>query len=323
MLKFATAAVLAIGVAIAVPAQADEIMVTQYHNDPSGAPFAIGMAKGMFKKHGIELTGIINGQGGGASLRAALATTLGFGEVSAGSPIVAIDQGQDLKIVGIGSRFVDFNIVVMPNSKIKTLKDLNGKKFGISNPMSLTDLTAVLIAEKAGLKPDAMKRVALGSLGGALTAMEKGVIDVTGVPAVLYRMKHGAEKYRSLLGPKDMPRMPPAVEVATTELMKNHPDKLRAILAGRAEAVRFIYEHPDEAATILAKTYAPLPPDQVKGMVHELVDAKFWSEGNFEMSLLETAERAMLGVGMLKHKVDLKKEIDPSFLPKDLQKVTQ
>jgi hypothetical protein len=66
-----------------------------------------------------------------------------------------------------------------------------------------------------------------------------------------------------------------------------------------------------------------LPPDQVTAMVNELAEAKFWSEGNIEMSLLETAERAMLAVGMLKHKVDLKKQIDTSFLPKNLQTVTQ
>ena len=104
----------------------------------------------------------------------------------------------------------------------------------------------------------------------------------------MYRVKDGANKYRTLLTPKDMPHLPPGIEIATGALMKQHPDKLRALLAGRREAVKYIYEHTDDAIKILAKLYAPLPPDKVADMVHELVAAKFWSEGNIEMPLLET-----------------------------------
>jgi hypothetical protein len=38
------------------------------------------------------------------------------------------------------------------------------------------------------------------------------------------------------------------------------------------------------------------------------------------MSLLEQTVRAMKGVGMLQNGVDLKKIVDGSFLPPDLQK---
>ena len=143
---------------------------------------------------------------------------------------------------------------------------------------------------------------------------------MTAIPAVLYRVKHGDTSTAPCSAPKDMPHLPPGIEIATGKLMKEHPDKLRALLAGRREGVKYIYEHTDDAVKILAKVYAPLPPDQVADMVHELVAAKFWSEGNIEMTLLETSERAMLDVGMLKQKVDLKKMIDTSFLPSDLQK---
>ena len=298
------------------------MLVTQYKNDPTGAPFAIAIEKGFFKKEGIDIK-VINGAGGGASLRAAMATDLGFGEVAPASVIAAINQGQDLKIVGIGSRLLDHYLIVLRTSKIKTLKDLDGKTFSISNPKSLTDLTAVLVAEKAGLKPDAMKRVPLGSLSGAITALDKGVADVTSVPVPVYIAKHGATKYRTLLTPKDMPHLPPGVEVATGALIRNHPDKLRAVLAGRRAGVKFIYEHTDEAIKVLEKFYAPLPPEQVANMVRELIAAKFWSEGNVEMPLLDLSEHAMAAVGMVKGKVDLMKMIDTSFLPSDLQKISK
>jgi NitT/TauT family transport system substrate-binding protein len=318
------ASILAVSLYLSATAalKAEEVLVTQYKNDPTGAPFAVAIEKGFFKKEGVDIT-VINGTGGGASLRAAMATDLGFGEVAPASVIAAINQGQDFKIVGIGSRLLDHYLIVMPSSNIKTLKDLDGKTFSISNPKSLTDLTAVLVAEKAGLKPDAMKHVPVGSLGGAITAMEKGAADVTSVPVPVYLAKQGATRYRTLLTMKDMPNLPPGVEVATGDLIKNHPEKLRAVLAGRRAGVKFIYEHTDEAIKILEKLYAPLPPDEVAKMIHELVATKFWSEGNIEMPLLELSQHAMVAVGMLKDKVDLEKMIDTSFLPSDLQKITK
>jgi ABC-type nitrate/sulfonate/bicarbonate transport system substrate-binding protein len=108
--------------------------------------------------------------------------------------------------------------------------------------------------------------------------------------------------------------------MASDEAIKKHPDKLRAIQAARREGTKFIYEHTDEAIKILAKVYAPLPEKDVALMVKELVDSKFWTEGRIEMPLLETTVRAMKGVGMLEKDVDLKKMVDTSLLPSDLQK---
>ena len=84
-------------------------------------------------------------------------------------------------------------------------------------------------------------------------------------------------------GPNELPLLPPAAGIATTDLIKNHPDKLRAILAARREAVQFIDQHTDDASKILETIYAPLPPKDVSTMMHQLVAAKFYSEGRIEM----------------------------------------
>ena len=145
-----------LGLTLSVSAGAEEVLVTQYHNDPSGAPFAIAVEKGFFKKEGIDIA-VIDGTGGGASLRAAMATDLGFGEVAPASVISAIEQGQDLKIVGVGSRLLDHYLIVLKDSKINAIKDLDGKTFAISNPKSLTDLAGVLISQKGGLRHEERK----------------------------------------------------------------------------------------------------------------------------------------------------------------------
>lgn len=313
--------ILALAVAAGSPAAAEDLLVTQYKNDPSGASYAIALEKGFFKKAGIDITGVVAGAGGGSSVRNAMATTLGYGDVTAAPVIAAASQGQDVKIVSFTSRsLADLVIIVMPNSPLKTPADLKGKKFGISNPKSLGEMMGVLVMEKAGLKQGDVQMTALGSLGGALTALENGVVDVTAIPLILFRTKGGESKYRVLVRPNDLPLVPSQLGMASVEAMKKHPDKLRAIQTARREGTKFIYEHTDEAIQILSKVYEPLPAKDVGIMVKELVAAKFWSEGKIEMPLLETTVRAMKGVGMLEKDVDLKTMVDNSFLPSDLQK---
>lgn len=316
-----SAVVFALCLTAIAPAHAEDLLITQYKADPSGAPYGIALAKGFFQKAGVDITGIISGAGGGNSVRNAMASDLGFGDVSPAPVIAAIDQGQDIKIVNITSRsLADLVVIVMPNSPLKTPQDLKGKKFGISNPKSLGEMMGVLVMERAGLKPNDLERVALGSLSGVLTALENGVVDATAMPLILFRMRGGASKYRVLVGPQDLPLLPPQLGIATGKLMKENPAKLRAIQTARREGTRFIYEHTDEAIEILSKVYEPLPPSEVASMVKELVGVKFWSEGRIEMELLQNTVRAMKYVEMLTQDVDLSKMVDSSFLPSDLQK---
>ena len=304
----------------ASPAAAVDLLVTQYKNDPSGAPYAIALEKGFFKKHGIDISGIISGAGGGSSVRNAIASDLGYGDVTAAPVIAAAEQGQDVKIVGFTSRsLADLVVVVMPDSPIKTAADLKGKKFGISNPKSLGEMMGVLVLEKAGLKQGDVQMVALGSLGGALTALENGVVDVTAIPIILFHTRGGESKYHVLVGSKELPLVPSQIGMATSEAMKERGDQLRAIQAARRDGTKFIYEHTDEAIRILSQVYEPLPAKDVAVMIKELVAVKFWTEGRIEMPLLENTVHAMKGVGMLEKDVDLKKMVDASFLPADLQ----
>src|SRR5215468_6365539 len=312
--------IVAIGLASTSPVDAADLLVTQYKNDPSGAPYGIALEKGFFRTHGLDITGIISGAGGGSSVRNAMASDLGYRAVTA-APVMAAEQGQDVKIVGITSRsLADLVLIVMPDSPIRTPADLKGKKFGISNPKSLGEMMGVLVMEKAGLKQGDVQMTALGSLSGALTALENVVVDATSIPVILFRTRGGESKYRVLVSPKDLPLIPSQLGMATGQAIKEWPEKLRAIQAARREGTKFIYEHTDEAIQILSKLYAPLPPKDVGIMVRELAAAKFWTEGRIEMPLLEQTVHAMKGVGMLQNDVDLKKIVDGSFLPPDLQK---
>ena len=44
--------------------KAEDVVITQYKADPSGAPFGVAIEKGFFKQAGIDITGVISGAGG-------------------------------------------------------------------------------------------------------------------------------------------------------------------------------------------------------------------------------------------------------------------
>src|SRR5215470_14010271 len=228
--------IVTIGLALVRPANAADLLVTQYKNDPSGAPYGIALEKRFFQNHGIDITGIISGAGGGSSVRNAMASDLGYGDVTAAPVIAAAAQGQDVKIIGMTSRsLADLVLIVMPNSPLKTAADMKGKKFGISNPKSLGEMMGVLVMEQAGLKSGDVQMVALGSLGGALTALETGVVDVTAIPIILFHTRGGENKYRVLVSPTELPLVPSQIGMATSKAMKERPDQLRAIQAARRD----------------------------------------------------------------------------------------
>ena len=112
----------------------------------------------------------------------------------------------------------------------------------------------------------------------------------------------------------DAPAMGPRRELGPNECRQTPS-------AGRREAVQFMYANPKETGAILAKVWAPLPPDKVQVLLDELLDTQFYSEGAIEQEPLDNVVRAMKLTRMLDTDVDIRTLIDTSFLPTDLTAV--
>ncbi len=134
------------------PAAAENIAVGNYGSSANGMPFAVALAKGFFKEEGADVTGIIASEGGGTSVRNAMAG-VAYGEANPGAIAVAIQQGADIKIVSDNVLTIaEFAWMVKKDSPIKTIKDLKGKKIGYTNPRSTSQALAILLLQKAGLQ---------------------------------------------------------------------------------------------------------------------------------------------------------------------------
>ncbi len=53
----------------------------------------------------------------------------------------------------------------MPNSPIKSINDIKGKRLGFTNPGSTTQALTLLLVEKVGLKPGDVTMISTGGFG--------------------------------------------------------------------------------------------------------------------------------------------------------------
>lgn len=301
------------------PALADEISVTQWGQSLYGAPFAVAMDKGLFKKAGIDITGVIGSGGGGTTVRNILASTTPYGEVALPAALAAAREGLDLVLVNVGTRTVaESTLVTMPNSDIKTINDLIGKKVAITSPKSSSEMIFLMEMKAKGIDASQVARVAAGGYPPALTMLEQGAVSAAGLIEPLSIIRK--DRYRTVIAAKDvLPPMTTSVGITTREFAKAHPDKLRAIIAGRRAAVEAIYANPDEAAAILQKTWN-FDPAIAREAVRNMIGPKMWSLGDFDRAELDRTVEGLQLIGEVKGEIVWDKLIDQSFLPADLQR---
>ncbi len=323
-----TAALAALFLAMPLAAGAEEIVVSNYGVTTNGMPYAVAMAKGFFKQQGADVTGILSSDGGGTTVRTLLGGNLAYGEINPTATVTAIQSGADLKIVSDNVQTVaEFIWAVKPDSPIRTSADLKGKKIGYTNPRSTSQALAILVLEKAGLKPEDAELVKTGGFGEGVVALDLGAVDITPIPEPLWSQHQG--KYRAVVRASDvLPPLDNVVGVTTGKAAATRGDFIRAVIRARRQAVEFMYANADESADIIAKAYN-LAPDAARNAVrnllasHDKSGVRYWSAGEINLKAMNEMMRAQKIVGALKADPDWGKIIDESFLPDDLKRKTQ
>ncbi|MGK9232248.1 ABC transporter substrate-binding protein [Inquilinus limosus] len=320
--RIATACVLA-GTIAAGAARADDIVVSNYGVSANGMPFAVAMAKGFFKEEGADVTGILSSAGGGTTLRNMLAGSAPYAEVNPNAVIAAIQQGADIKIISDNVLTVaEFVWAVKPDSPIKTVADLKGKKVGYTNPRSTSQALATLVLQSGGLKTEDVELVKTGGFGEGVAALDSGLVDAVPVPEPLWSKYK--DQYRPIARATEiLPPITNVVGVASMSQADSKGDFIRGVIRARIKAVQFMKDHPDEAGDIVAKAYN-LEPEVARSAVRALIASKtdgldYWGPGQIHLGGLKKAIEVQKMVGAISGDVDAKSLVDTRFLPDDLK----
>jgi NitT/TauT family transport system substrate-binding protein len=119
----------------------------------------------------------------------------------------------------------------------RSLKDLKGKKIGVSAPGSSTNMVANLVLSRAGVKPSEVSFVGVGTSAGAIAALRSGQIDAicNTDPVMTMLEQKGDVKIvtdtRTLKGTNEVfgGLMPAACLYAHTEFVQKNPKTCQAL----------------------------------------------------------------------------------------------
>jgi len=300
------------------PSHAEKLTVTQYGRVLATLPWAVALEKGMFKEAGLDIDGITAGSGGGTSVRNVLASSLPFGDVSTSAALAAERAGVDLKIVALTSDHIgELAWVAKPDSGIKSIKDLAGKKIAFTAPRSVTEMIVRTALEREGLTAK-VEAVALGGLGPALTALSQDAVSAAPLNDPMLTME--PKKYNLLFySHQYFPKFGWEVCVTTSQFAKEHPDTVRALIAVHRKAVDFMYANRDETAGIYAKVWN-IGLDEAKALLPKYYDWGHWSRGDFSKEGLQAVEKGLMTVGEVRSPIGWSKLIDQEYLPEDLKR---
>lgn len=205
--------------------------------------------KGLFLKEGIQADLTIY-RSGADVYQALAANAADIGIATAALTGSGMKRGVQAKIVGIGTKApLGWHLVVLKDSKVKSVRDLAGKKIGINGAGSLSDMLAKWATKGASVNAT---MIPLGG-GGVVPNLRSGNVDAIVLYAPLsYQMLDSGE-IRSLVDyAKDMP--PSAIDTWTASpqfLAK--PATVSKVLRALYAGVELLKSDKDYAIKLIAK----------------------------------------------------------------------
>jgi NitT/TauT family transport system substrate-binding protein len=297
-----------------------EILVAYYGALINTAVVAVGLEKGFYTTPEVTVTDAISTTGGGTAIRNMVGGNIDYGIVGTSAALTGMREGIDVHIVhGAIRTMEDLFWVSMPNSGIKSIKDLKGKKIAFTKPKSISETMLKWMLRKHGMEGQ-VQLVSLGAVGAGLSALESGGVDATLILEPLWSARKG--RYQIAFTLSELPAMTQMVGVATGKMIREQPAVLKALVGAWGRSVDFTYSNGDEAAALMSKRFGAqtLPVDVAQAAVKNLQAIKYWSRGEIDISGLNFWVQAMKEQGEWDGDPDWSKMIDQSFLADNLRR---
>jgi NitT/TauT family transport system substrate-binding protein len=141
-------------------------------------PTLLAKQLGEYEKAGVTID-LVDLKGGSDALKAVLG---GSADVVSGYFDHCVNlaaKKQELVAFVVYDRYPGLVLVVSPShsEEIKSIKDLAGKKVGVTAPGSSSDFFLKYLLKKSGLDPTSASVIGVGNSATAVAAMEQGQID--------------------------------------------------------------------------------------------------------------------------------------------------
>ena len=222
----------------------------------------VGVDSGLFKKHGVDIEELPIRDTLSAGVQSLLGVDvlIGFGNPLAF--LLPIAHGADIAVIGSHVSFDQYGMGVA--SAISELKDLKGKKVGVSTLGGKSDLVARVMLRRAGLDPSKdVELVAAGLAPARALALSKNLVQ--GVP-----LSEDVAGEAQKLGIKviEMKSVPVVTDllITTRTFIKRDEETVRRFMKGYAAAIQYFVSKRDDSLNILKKYFPRTQGSNVDSM---------------------------------------------------------
>ena len=280
------------------------------------APLDIGLTKGIFQKHGIEVT-LLNFTGGAKIAQAMAAGSVDI-SLSAGPDMQFVAKGApEIAVASITESPVFMGLCISDDSPVKAIDDLKGQLVGVA---SLGSLTYWLIDELNRVKgwtgDDRAKQVVVGgstaaSLAALKTKQVAASLSATQTGFLLEERGEGRllADCSQYVGPFEL-----FTTFASSELTQKNPDAVRRFLAGWYETIAFMRQNKDETVPLAAK--AMTYPEKVAARAYDVFMPGMSIDGRMRPEAIEALKSSFADLKAIEGPVDMKKFYTEAYLPK-------
>lgn len=306
------AAVLAVGVPRVLRAQTAVKVGTAVLGDYALAgPFIVAAEKGFFRTENLAVE-FVPFRGGPNLVKAVIAGEILLGAAGATDILVFREAGMPLKMVATQTEGNHFTFNVAPD--IQAPGEIKGKAIGCTSVGSTTWVFARMFARAQGWDPDKdVKVVGLGGLDAQIAALSRkeiaayvwgdggAVMQLAGKSKVLTRLDSVTPKWIS------------QIQYVSEESIKRNAESIRKVMKAVFSAAKFIHEHPEDSAELVAKTIGW--PREAVLAAHKISGPLFSLNGQVSVEALSSMQDILLEHGVIKKKLPVEEHIAREFFP--------
>lgn len=224
---------------------------------------------GYYREDGVSVE-FIAVRGTAAALQTLFSGQAQFAVVNAASLLQPAAKGQDLGVMGVYNwmRKNHIRFAVKPESPIRELPQLKGKKIGVTTMADTGNLAGIPALKLVRLDPDKdVERAVVGYGGSGATALMNGTVDALAIWDVEFgRMENLGFKFRYLPIPPQIVNIFGATLASTREFARQEPQTLGAVGRGTAKGFLFAFTNPEAAIRLHWRLH---PESKPKGKTEE------------------------------------------------------
>lgn len=276
-------------------------------------PMEVGVEAGIWEKNGLEVEILVFG--GDAKMQQALvSSSIEFG-LGSGPGLGFMAKGVPAKgVAAFAGPPRNMALILPMDSTIKDVKDLKGKKIGITTPGSLTDWLVRELGRQQGWGAEGITRVPLGALQENLAALKTKQVDgILQATETGYLLESKGEGKTFLNFGDYVKDFHTHIIFARNDVIQNKPDMVRKFLRGWFDTIAYMRANKPQTVKVSAKTLEI--DESVISKAYDSQMPMMSDDGAFNPAAVEMLKKSFVELGILDKEPDSKSMFTTDFVP--------